>query len=408
MKKKQKRSLLTRWFNKSKSQTTHQLQMLSSSNFSISHFNGEIYNTPIVKSCVDSIAKNFAKMKVEHRLKGKVVNDNLTKLLTLRPNPDMNSFEFLYKVASSYYIDNNAYIYIKRDNIGDVIGLYPIPYNRASFKENNSGNLFLEFSFFNGRKIIESVNDIIILRRNYFQNDLYGSDNNALYQLVDMLYQLNQSTQAGIQNSANIRGVVKMEQQLQDEDVAKKKELFNNEFLNTNNNGGVAVVDGNSDYVPINYTFNPISASNIKLLEDKIYDYFGISREIVNGTFNDTQWNAFFASTLQPMIIQFEQEFTAKIFSKNQINFGNEITFSCDMLSYLSPSQKEKAFVSIKEMGVVSKNTICDIFNLPPVDDGTGNEYLTSLNFVNSKIADEYQLQSLNKSKTDSSSEGGE
>lgn len=410
-KKKEKRSLFTRWFGKNKSQankpqSTYRLQTLSGSNFKINHTNLNIYDTPIVRSCVDAIAKNFAKMKVEHRLKGKVVNDNLTKLLTLRPNPDMNSFEFLYKVASSYYVDNNAYIYIRRDNIGNVLGLYPIPYNQADFKEDNAENLFLEFSFLNGQKIIESTNDVIILRRNYFQDDVYGSDNNSLSELVDMLYQLNVNTQAGIENSANIRGVIKMQQEFQDNDMVTRKEFFNKEFLNANNSGGVAVVDGNSDYIPINYTFNPISASNIKLLEEKIYDYFGISREIVNGTFNDSQWNAFFASTLQPMAIQFAQEFTAKIFSANQLNFGNEITFNCDMLSYLSPAQKEKAFVAIKEMGVVSKNTICEIFNLPEVEDGTGNEYLTSLNFINSKIADSYQLQSLKKEKDTNFSSG--
>ena len=98
----------------------------------------------------------------------------------------------------------------------------------------------------------------------------------------------------------------------------------------------------------------------------------------------------FFESVLEPLSIQWSLEFTSKIFSQRELDFGNEIAFISDRLSYMSVNSKVRMFTALKELGIINKESTANIFNLPiPPDKDT---YLQSLNYVDTKIVNEYQL----------------
>lgn len=401
---KQKRSMFNHIFGKQSMQQSQQytnVRMLNGGTITVSHYNGAIINNPIVASCVDTICKHFAKMTMTHTCKGNTVNDALNQLLTVRPNDLMSPYDFLYKVCSLYLIDNNAYVYVQRNATGTPVALYPIQDAETELKEDQQGSFYLKFTF-NGSTITEPLGNIIMLRNHYNKNEFIGGENiNPLYHLVDMLYQVDQLTMAGLKNSAEIRGILSLTGTLQDDDLQEKRDTFNNQFLNSENNGGVAVVDGKMEYKPINFAFNPIDSKNINLFENKIYDYFGVSPEIIKGTYTDGQWNAFFSSTLQPMAKQFEEEFTYKLFSEKEVNIGNKVDFNCDLLGYMSPDSKTKMFTALKDMAVMNKDTITNVFHLPAVPDG--DKIMQSLNYVDSNVANQYQL-----GKNGQVEEGGE
>ena len=63
----------------------------------------------------------------------------------------MNGKDFLYKVRTRLEIDNVVFIYIMRDEIDRVTGLYPMPRATHQAKQFN-GRLFIEFQFDNGNK----------------------------------------------------------------------------------------------------------------------------------------------------------------------------------------------------------------------------------------------------------------
>jgi len=145
-----------------------------------------------------------------------------------------------------------------------------------------------------------------------------------------------------------------------------------------------------------------INSANTSFANDKVYTYYGVSESIVKGKYTEDEWNAFYESTLEPLAISWSQEFSYKIFSQREIDFGNAVAFVADRLSYMSTSSKINMINAVKELGVLKKGQISEILNIESPPDA--DEYLQSLNYVNSKIASEYQLGYIKKPKE----EGGE
>ena len=390
----QKRSFLDRIFGKQLQNIKPQLfsvQMLSGYNNKIMSFNSDIYNDDTVRSCVDTIARHFAKMKAEHRLKNIQTNSQLNKLLSLRPNPDMSSYDFLYKLVTALELDNNAYVYIKRDSLGNVLALYPILYNQAELKENKAGQQFLEFTFLHGQRVSEPIDNIIVLRKHFYKNDFFGESNiKPLNPALSLLSTIRQGIENAIKNSAVIRGILQATGMLNDEDISKKRDNFKGQFLDSTNNGGIIVSDSTDQFTPLEMKPTLVDDKQMSLAQQKIYNYFGVSESIVKGTYSDAEWNAFYEGILEPLAIMFQQEFTQKIFSQREIDFGNTVNFVADKLAYLNIDSKQKLFQCVKELGVANKGTICEIFNLPLPPDP--EVYLQSLNYIDRGIVNDYQL----------------
>ena len=96
------------------------------------------------------------------------------------------------------------------------------------------------------------------------------------------------------------------------------------------------------------------------------------------------------------------QCFTNKIFTDNERNFGNEITFEANRLQYASNATKVSVVQALSPVAVLMIDDVREMFNMAPLPNGEGQKVLQSLNYINSKIADNYQ--SGNKTNND---EGG-
>jgi HK97 family phage portal protein len=407
----QKRSIFNRIFG-TQPQTPQQLtavQMLNSYNNRISNYSGDLYDNATVRSCIDTIARYFAKMQPVHRLKGVTVNDSLNALISLRPNVDMSTYTFLYKVATCYYMDNNVYLYISRDSLGNVISLWPFSYSQAELKENKYGDLYLEFTFSTGKKVVASTDDVIILRRNIYKNDFFSETNNKpLYPIVNLLYTISQGIINAVKSSAFIRGIYKVIGGLQPADIKEKRDNFKSQFFDTQNNGGIIVMDSKGEYTPIDSKPVLVDDKNSKLVNEQVYTYFGINENIVKGTYTEDEFTAFYEGILEPLALQLSQEMNAKLFSQREIGFGNEVVFVGDKLSYMSMTSKVNMINAVKDLGVLTKGTIADILNIErPAD---ADKILQSLNYIDTSIANQYQLQAQKDklSGVTQTAEGGE
>ncbi len=412
MRKIQKRNFINRIFGNQRPQNSQQLitvQMLNSYNSRITNYNNDLYDDDTVRACIDTIARHFAKMQPVHRMKGNTVNDNLNILLNYRPNPDMSTYDFLYKVATCYEMDNNAYIYIKRDNIGNVIALYPFSYSQTELKKDKYDQLYLEFTFSTGQKITASVDNVVVLRKHFYKSDFFGESNRTpLYPIINLLHTINEGIINAVKSSAFIRGILKATGMLQDEDVKANRDLFKDQFLSAQNNGGIIVTDGTSEYTPIESKPQMVDDKQMALVKDKIYSYFGISESIIKGTYSENEWQAFYEGVLESLAIQLSQELTAKLFTSREIGFGNEIIFVTDRISYMSTASKISMINAVKDLGIITKGTLCDILNIERPSDA--DTIMQSLNYIDISIANQYQLQSQQDKLTglNNSAKGGE
>jgi HK97 family phage portal protein len=357
-------------------------------------FGNNAYASDVVRSTVHSIASNAAKLKPKHirRIEGSISpqNSSLEKLLTVRPNPHMNAYDFYYKVVTQLYMKNNAFILIQSDGF-NVVGFYPIVAANVELLEYQD-ELFARFTFGNGRTVTVSYNDVIHLRRYFYENDMFGESNSdALFPTLELIHTANEGISNAVKSSANLRGLLKFTQaMMKPEDLKKQRDEFVADYMDVNNNGGVAALDAKADYTPLNNDPKMVNGPQMKLIEEKVYKYFNVNESIVMSKYNENEWNAFYESVIEPLAVQMSLEFTSKLFSDRARGFGNEIIFEANRLQYASTTTKINVIKTLMPMGLLSINEGREVLNLAPVEDG--DKRIVSLNYVNADKADKYQV----------------
>lgn len=396
----EKRNLFKEIFGISKQKkSNHQrLQMLNAFN-PVFNTRNKINESSLVRSCVNTIATHASKFEMVHMIYDKKVvqvdNGGLNYLLQHRPNPINTPSQFLYKIAYNWAMDNNAFVYVHRDKNNDVVGLYPITANSYELLQDaNGNNMYLRFNFAaNNQQYELPYNELIHIKRFYGSNEIFGDTNSVLQNAVDANETATQGITNAIKATAGLRGIIKFEQSiLKESDMKKFKDRFVDDYLNLENESGIAVMDSKATFDPIK--MDPITLSNtqLKYLAENVYRYFGLNENIVNSDYTDTQWSAFYESVLEPLAIQLEQEFTSKLFSRDAINKGNKIVFRVDRIRYNKTTTKISLISSLGQLGILTVDECRAILDMAPFGGEKGNKTLQTLNVVNSDMADQYQL----------------
>lgn len=359
-------------------------------------WNGDAYSNDIYRGAVDAIARNAAKLKGSHVVRiadrnETARNTRINRLLQVQPNTYMSAFDMLYKLITHYYLYNNAFAFLQKDERGQIIGIYPIKASHVDFLNDPIGNMYCRFRFASGKAVTLPYVDIIHLRRNFNDNDLLGDPNTALLPALELAHTQNEGIVNGIKSSANIRGILKFTGIMAPEKLKEEKDRFINDYLQIANNGGVVITDQKNEYIPINT--NPVSIDDkqIQAIKTKIYDYLGITDAIVNSSYTEDQWAAFYESTIEPIALQLSLEFTRKLFNDREQAFGNSIIFESGRLQFSSNGTKVNLIKELMPYGLLTVNQALEILNLPSVEDG--DRRLQTLNVVDASQANKYQLE---------------
>lgn len=392
----EKRSLIDRFFGRRRPAPRGgltRLQMMSGSSATFVPFSGNAYDSDYVRSAIDAIARNGAKLKAKHirRVDGRMVPpvDSLDRLLQTRPNQYMNAYAFYYKVITHRYLHNNAFVFIDRGPSGLVNGLYPVSCSSAEFLEIPSGEIFVRFTFTGGRQVILPYADIIHLRRFYNSQDLLGEQSQAFTAKLALINTIDQGVANAIQTTANFKGLLKVNAMLKPSDLKKVKDDFVAEYLSIENSSGVAALDNRAEYVELKHDPKTVDDKQLNYFKQAIYDYFGVSAGIVESKYNEDEWNAFYEGTLEPMALEMSTEFTSRLFSDRSQGYGNEVIFEANRLQYASNTTKIQLIKEAGPLGILTVNEAREVFNLAPVEGG--DKRLQTLNVINAEKADKYQ-----------------
>lgn len=362
---------------------------------SFSAWSGNAYSNDIYRGAVDAIARNAAKLKGSHVIKyrdhDRVEGDcRLNRILQIEPNPYMSAFDMLYKLITHYYLYNNAFAFMQRDGRGQLAAVFPLNPVHAEFLSDTSGTLYARFIFAGGKETVLPYSDIIHLRRNFNGNDILGDPNDALSPALQLAHTQNEGIISAIKSGASIRGILKRSQLANAEMLKEIQENFVKDYLDITNNGGIAVLDNASDYIPLDNKPYAIDEKQMQATKTKIYDYLGISEAIVNSSYNEDQWAAFYESTIEPLAVQLSLEFTRKLFNDRERAFGNSVLFEAGRLQFTSNATKVSMIRELMPMGLLTVNQALEILNLPSIPDG--DRRIQSLNYVDADKAEEYQL----------------
>lgn len=391
----EKRSLFGMIFgNKQTKVSETQLQMLNSYNAVFTTLNGNTYDSKVARQCIDRIATHCAKLIPKH-IKENISNPimgDINFLLQNEPNPIMSKFDFIYKTISMLYTDSNAFVYIAKDSQGMIKGFYPVLALNYELLQDMGNNIYLQFQFINGKTYTLPYLDLIHLRLFYNKHDIFGTSNKVLKTDLETAHTASEGIKNAIKTSNNLKGILKFTQSmLKEKDIKASKDAFVKDFLNLENESGIAAVDGKAEFQEVNLKPITLDKEQLEQVNYNIFDYFGISEKIVRNDFNPVQWNAFFEGVIEPRAIQMSDAFTNKIFSYKARKEGHKIIFTTNRLQYASLDQKINLIKVAGSYGLLTKDDGREILDMTPLGGEEGKKIIQSLNNIDSTIANEYQ-----------------
>jgi HK97 family phage portal protein len=338
-----------------------------------SSFGGNIYANDVARACIRSLAEHSSKanVKVIRRVNGEILkgDQKLQDMITYRPNQFMNGKDFLYKIRTILEITNTVFIYIMRNEIGNCVGLYPMP-NGIYEAVDVGGNLYIKFSYPNGIVMAHSWDDLAVLRKDYNSSDIFGDSNDAILTSLELLNTTNQGMANAIKSTSNLRGILKSTKaMLSDEDVKKAKDRFVADYTAMENESGIASIDSTQEFMPIRMTPAIANYKSVEELRMNIHRYFGTNDKILTSDTTSDQREAFYESRIEPFLLALSLELTYKIYNSRMRGFGNELMYESNRMSYMSMSDK-LALVAMVDRGALTPNEWRDALNLAPIDGG--------------------------------------
>lgn len=395
--KKERRSLFDMFFGKKKQYqnlTQTQLQMLNSYNAQFTTLGTDTYDSKVARECIDRIATHCAKLIPKH-IQNSVSNNirgDINYLLSMQPNPIMTRYDFIYKTISMLYNDCNAFIFIARDKTGFITGFYPVLAQSYILLQNEEGTPLLQFQFINGKYYTLPYVELIHLRLFYNKHDVFGTNNKVLRTDLETAHTASEGIKNAIKTSNNLKGILKFTNaMLKEKDIKASKDAFVRDFLNLENESGIAAVDGKADFEAINLKPITLDKAQLEQVNNNIFDYFGVSEKIVRNSFTEEEWNAFFEGVIEARAMQMSDAFTIKIFNRQSIRKGHRIVFTTNRLQYANLSNKITLIKEAGALGLLTKDEAREIIELPALGGEEGAKILQSLNNIDSSIANSYQ-----------------
>ena len=326
-------------------------------------FGRNMYKSDLVRSCIRALADHTSKANPTCKDK------KLEMMLRMRPNPFMNGKAFLYKVRVMYELTNTVFIMILRSDPAQgnkPIGLYPIPYQSFEAKQAQSGEIYIDFTLENGRKLIVAWADLAVLRKDYNSSDIAGDDNSPILETLDLIATSNQGISNAVKSTSNLRGIIKSTKAMLDpKDLKAMRDQFVQDYMGLANEGGVAALDVTQEFKPIEMNPTVTNWAQMREFRENCFRYFGVNDDIIMSKQKPEQMQAFYESKIEPFLI----DLSSKIYTNIEISHGNKIQYEGNTIQFMSTAEK-LSLVQMVDRGALTPNEWRAALNLHPLEGG--------------------------------------
>ena len=365
------------------------------------NYANQIYDIPEVRTAIEKVSDVFSCVPIWHKRVDKDGNvsymeDATARVLTYQPNPLQNGTQFIKNLITDLLVQNDAFAEpIFDTKTGALSQIYPLPVrNKQLSLENNQGYV----QFFDARNNPEkkyNLRSLIYLNR--FSTLNGGTKNNlGLYETV--LKSLGEQI-VNVANPKKPRAILQSTLtgagQLKDRD---KTGVMNEVKANfAENVDGLVYFDKMWQVTPINWHENDVNKELMQFVINIVYNYFSINENIINNKATEIEMQMFIANTIKPLAIQCEREFTNKLFTINEFNFGNRIEFDYHALTVTTLQARTALFSVAIRSGILNQDECREYLGQPPLPNGWGKKYRVTADTVDIEIADKYQLGKVNE-----------
>lgn len=416
-------SFLDKIFRKGPSEVQY-ARMMNGSIPVFSQFGTDIYASDVVQQVVKCIVDEMKKLIPTHiRNNGndpEPVKGNIQQVLN-NPNPLMTQTEFLEKVVWVLLLNYNAFIlptyYTWKEKELNEDGKYVIVEKRryeslipiipmeVDFIEDASKRLYVRFYFEDGTKTVLPYDQIIHIKYNYSVNEYMGGNKNghpdhrALLKTLELNHTLLQGVAKAMKASYAVNGIVKYNTMLDDGKTEAAIQELERKLMQSES--GFLPIDLKSDVQMLEKKIALVDEPTLEFIDSKILRTWRVPLAILKGDYTPEQYEAFYQTCLEPIIISISQAFTKKLFTQRQISFGNEIKLYPKELIFMTMDQTLRMIEALSPTGALYENEKRTALGLRPSPELVGQRYV-SLNWIEANNAAAYQVGADGTDKEDS------
>lgn len=336
-------------------------------------WNGRLYESALVRSAIDARARHISKLKVEIIGTAKPA---LQTRLRLRPNDWQTWSQFLYRASTILDMHNTCVIVPVYDEYMTVTGYYPVLPKKCEIVEYN-GEPWLRYKFIDHQTAAERLADCAVLTRFQYSSDFFGEPNNALDATMKLEHLNNEAIEEAVKNGAHYRFIARVNNFAKAEDMRKERLRFSEANLRADeeNNGILLFPNTYTDIKQIDQAVYDVPEAELNEIRTNVYNYFGVNEDVLQSRAFGDAWSAFYESAIETFAIQFSEAMTHAIFSDTEIQRGTLIMATANRLQYMSTTEKLNVSSQMADRGIMNRDEIREIWNLPPLPDGQGQAY---------------------------------
>ena len=329
-------------------------------------FDGGVYEMELTRACIHTFASHCSKL--QPTVTGPDLG-NIQFLLDGKPNPFMTSSQFVYKAATIYETQPSCVIMPVMDKFDRLIGYYPASPQMLEVVDVG-GEPYIRVTFESGKKTAVELSRCGVLSKYLYKNDVIGEGNGAVQSTLQLLHMQEEGIAEGIKNGATFRFMAVLNNFAKDSDVKKKREEFVRENLGAGSGGLALFPNYMSSVQQINSTAKVVDPEQLRLIQERVFTYFGSNEDILQNKFDGDKWAAYYEGKVEVFSLQLSQAMTAMSFTDIQRKRGNGIVWSANRIQYMSNQDKLQVSTQLFDRGILSIDQVMDIWNLPHVPGG--------------------------------------
>jgi hypothetical protein len=329
---------------------------------------GELYESALVRAAIDTRARHISKLKVE--IQGSAQPTLQTKLKH-KPNNWQTWSQFLYRASTILDMHNTVVIVPVFDELMNPVGYTPVLPTKCDIVERQ-GVPFLRYEFKDGQKAANYLKECAIITKFQYKNDFFGETNHALDPTMKLVHLNDQSVEEAVKNGATYRFMAQVNNFTMTEELKQERIRFNEaNFRNEEGNNGLLLFPNTyKDIKQINQTAFTVPKEELAEIRTTVYNYFAVNENVLQSKAYGDSWAAFYESVVEPFAIQFSETMTQAIFTDNEQSRGSLLMATSNRLQYMTTQEKLNVSADLADRGILSFNEIREIWNLPPIEGG--------------------------------------
>ena len=113
-----------------------------------------------------------------------------------------------------------------------------------------------------------------------------------------------------------------------------------------------------------------VDEKQMELIQTNVFDYFGVNENVMQGSANSEELDAFFNSSVEPFAIALSESLSRAIYNDHERAFGNHVFVNANRLQYMSQTAKVQVARDLGDRGILTINEIRELFNYSPLPNG--------------------------------------